>query len=110
MRYLLVKNGKEVHLYSPDTYGMETWGTNDQDSIIFKRKYWYISSWSAGNEWIDDREYDFKLNVVKSTAHVYEIINYVEEKYPKSLESVTRELLAILEDYRKFEEWVDRVK
>ena len=110
MRYLLVKNGKEVHLYSPDTYGMETWGTNDQDSITYKRKYWYISSWSAGNEWVDDREYDYKLNVVKSTTHVFEIMNYVEEKYPKSLESVTRELLKILEDYRAFEEWWERVK
>ena len=108
MTYLLVTSGKDVHLYSPDTYGMETWGMNRQESIIKKQKYWYISSWIAGNEWVDDREYEFKLNVIIETNDKDRIKNFVEENYPNCLKRILEELETIEKDAKDFDDWCHR--
>ena len=47
MRYLLVKekNKKTYTLYCPDTYGVETWGSDSsQTGLKKKRKSWYIET------------------------------------------------------------------
>ena len=78
MRYLLVKEkGNNFQLYSPDTYGMETWGGSSQSSIVKKKKHWYINHWTAGNDWIEDINEDYKLNVVLETPDLDEIIRYI---------------------------------
>lgn len=78
MRYLLVKEkGNNFKLYSPDTYGMETWGGLSQSSIVKKKKHWYINHWTAGNDWIDEINDSYKLNVILETSDLDEIIRYV---------------------------------
>ena len=78
MKYLLVKErGNDFKLYSPDTYGMETWGGLSQSSIIKKKKHWYVNHWTAGNDWIEDTNEDYKLNVILETSDLDEIIRYV---------------------------------
>ena len=41
MKFLVVKEDKYYNIYCPQIYGMETWGTNNQVSIVKKRKNWY---------------------------------------------------------------------
>ena len=88
--YLLCTyNGrKNVKVYSPNTYGVDTWGSTSQDSIEKKRKYWYICSWTNGNEWFDDIIYEDRLNVILETQDIKKLFKYVEEKYPQCLDSV----------------------
>lgn len=106
MKYLLVKEkGNDFKLYSPDTYGMETWGGLSQSSIIKKKKHWYVNHWAAGNDWIEDDEYEYKLNVVKETTDVDEIIQYLAKYNEKELESIIREAQQIYKDYLNMQLW-----
>lgn len=108
MLYLLIKEkGNTFKLYSPDTYGVDTWGSNSQTSIVKKKKYWYINHWTAGNEWVDDEEYDSKLNVIKETADLDEIIRYVvaATNDRKIIENILIEAQNIYNTYIKFTLW-----
>ena len=107
MRLLLVRHKcNRFSLYCPDVYGMHTWGTNDQDGISHKRKYWYIEHWSAGNDWIDDTFYSYKLNVVLEANDIDTIINYVKEHNSKELYNIIEEASNIFADYFAFLKWV----
>ena len=67
MTYLIVRHkGNRYSVFCPETYGMGTWGMGSQDSIIKKRKHWYIRYWKGGNYDLDipDYEEDIRLNVV----------------------------------------------
>lgn len=71
MTYLITKNGE---VYIPEIYGCEIWGTNSQEAIEKKKKYWYIISWVAGNEWADDNIDSIKLNVKLETTNLTEAL------------------------------------
>lgn len=96
MTYLLTCYRKHINLYSPDTYGHETWGSSEQDSIIRKRKNWYFNSWSAGyGEFYDDREIEVKMDVILETRDLFSIIAYVECHYPEQLTYILEQALEI---------------
>lgn len=108
MRYLLVKEkGKrKYNLYSNETFGMNTWGSSSQDSLVKKKKYWYVQHWSAGNEWIEDEEYEYKLNVVKETADLDEIISYLVAHNVKEIEPIIQSAKEIYNDYLNLMMWM----
>lgn len=109
MTYLLTRHYSTFYLYSPDTYGMETWGSNDQDGIEKRGKSWYITSWRAGNEWLDDYEEEFKLNVVVETSNLSEVIRYVEEHNPKEIKKIVDMAKEIIDNKLSFDSWFDKV-
>lgn len=105
--YLLCKKSRnEVYVLSPNTYGMDTWGSSEQDSLEKKRKYWYICSWWAGNDWYDDGKEEYKLNVLLETQSPSELLKLVKLKYPHCLESVKEECAEIVRQYDMFERWI----
>lgn len=101
MTLLLVKWGKGVayNLFSPSTYGMSSWGSNHQDSLDKKRKYWYIVSWHAGNDYVDDETYSSKLNVVVETTDISAVVSYLWRKLPR--EKAKEALRQIYKDYKE---------
>lgn len=109
MKLLLVKNGKnQYELLSPKTYGMSTWGSSHQVSLIKKTKFWYIYSWTAGNYWIDDDIYETKLNVVKETSNIDEIIRYLIEHNVKEIQLFLDEARKIYNEYIDFMKCINR--
>ena len=100
--------GKDVRIYSPNTYGMETWGSTSQDFLDKKRKYWYIYSWTDGGEWFDDITYECKLDVLLETKRLFEVIKYVEQNYPHCLQSVKDECEDIITKHNAFMHWTER--
>ena len=107
MKYLLVKekSKKQYSLYCPDTYGSHSWGSTSQTSIVKKRKSWYIESWIAGNDWIDDEKYEIKLNVVLETSDFDDIIRYVFQRNEKEIEHLLNDARKIYNEYLDFTEW-----
>lgn len=101
MKYLLVKEkGKKFSLYCPESYGLPSWGSSSfQTSIIKKRKFWYINTWIAGNEWVDDEEIESKLNVVLETSDLDEIVRYVMQHNEKEIEYLLKEAREIYNEY-----------
>lgn len=109
MKYLVVKekSGKFV-LYCPDTFGIETWGMTTQLSLEKKKKYWYIHHWSAGNEWIEDENYDERLNVVLETTSLQEVLAYTIKETNNSraaIESLLIQAQKIQNEYIAFANW-----
>lgn len=102
MRYLLVKEkGKRIYnLYCPDTFGVESWGSSSsQTGLKKKRKFWYIETWYYGGEWLDDEIVETKLNVVKETADLDEIIHYLAKYNPKEIEHIYTDARKIYNEY-----------
>ena len=102
MRYLLVKekNKKTYALYCPDTYGIETWGfSSSQTGLKKKRKAWYIETWCYCGEWLDDEIIETKLNVVKETADLDEIIHYLVKHNAKEIEHIYKDARKIYNEY-----------
>ena len=102
MRYLLVKekNKKAYNLYCPDTYGVETWGSDSsQTGLKKKRKSWYIETWCYGGEWSEDEITETKLNVVKETADLDEIIHYLANHNEKEIEHIYKDARKIYNEY-----------
>ena len=81
MRYLLVKekNKKTYNLYCPDIYGVETW--------------------CYSGEWLDDETIETKLNVVKETADLDEIIRYLAKHNAKEIEHIYKDARKIYNEY-----------
>ena len=104
MTYLITKKGD---IYIPEIYGCETWGTNSQDSIEKKKKYWYIVSWTVGNEWIDDDIYSIKLNVKLETTDLTEALiclthlKLSKEDLAKKIDELKDQINAYI-DFEKF--------
>ena len=106
MIYLLVKEKDNTFkIYSPDTYGMETWGGSSQESIIKKKKYWYINYWSGGNDWIEDTNEDYKLNVILETPVLDDIIRYATLYNESEVEHLLVDAKKIFNDYIDFMLW-----
>lgn len=101
MQYLLVKEkGQKKHiLYSTATFGSDTWGSTSQVSLIKKKKYWYVNHWTAENDWVEDSVYEYKLNVVKETADLDEIIHYLAKHSPKEIKTVIEAAKELYDDY-----------
>ena len=99
---------KDVEVYSPNTFGMETWGDfYRQESLVFKKKYWYIETWHSGGEWEDDYTYEYRLNVILRTKNLSALLRYVEKNYPHCLTYITNECNKIIRDDTSFIEWID---
>ena len=102
VRYLLVKekNKKAYTLYCPDTYGVESWGSSSsQTGLEKKRKAWYVKTWRYGGEWLDDETIETKLNVVKETADLDEIIHYLAKHNAKEIEHIYKDARKIYNEY-----------
>ena len=102
MRYLLVKekNKKAYNLYCPDIYGAETWGSSSsQTGLKKKRKSWYIETWCYGGEWLDDETIETKLNVIKETADLDEIIHYLAKHNAKEIAHIYKDARKIYNEY-----------
>ena len=102
MRYLLAKEkGKKIYtLYCPDTFGAKSWGSGySQTSLAKKRKSWYIETWYYGGEWLDDEIIETKLNVVKETADLDEIIRYLAMHNEKEIEHIYKDARKIYNEY-----------
>ena len=112
MILLLIKNSKTNYsLLSPDTYGMETWGTNSQDSLEKKRKYWYTSHWVAGNQWEDDYTEEYKVNnVVLETTDINKIVVYLFAHKSKCINDILDSYKEIVDDYISFTKWIVKEK
>ena len=94
--YLLTAHRGQINLYSPNTYGHETWSSNSQDSIIKKRKHWYFSYWSAGyGDYFDDVVTEYKMNVILEAKSLFSIIAYTERNYPNQLTHILEQALEI---------------
>ena len=102
VRYLLVKekNKKAYTLYCPDTYGVESWGSSSsQTGLEKKRKAWYVKTWRYGGEWLDDETIETKLNVVKETEDLDEIIHYLAKHNAKEIEHIYKDARKIYNEY-----------
>ena len=107
MILLLVKNSKTKYsLLSPSTYGMETWGTNSQDSLEKKDNHWYTSHWIAGNQWEDDSLTEHELNVVLETTNIDKIVKYLFQRKSKCLNDILDTYKQIVDDYISFTKWM----
>lgn len=110
MTYLLVKEkNNNFTLYSPETFGMDSWGDMfHQTSLKKKKKHWYIESWSAGNEWIEDSVEQVKLNVALETSDLQQVLNYVitaTNNNKKVIEYILVTAQEIYNDFKSFNEW-----
>lgn len=108
MIWLLVRHQRNKYsLYSPSTYGMETWGSTSQDSLEKKKKYWYASSWTAGNDYVDDRNFEYRLNVVLETTDISEIVRFMHQKNcsKEQIKEILDKAQEEFENYIDFEKW-----
>ena len=110
MKYLLVKGrGNTFKIYSPDIFGLDTYvyGASSQESIIKKKKHWYMHFWSAGNDWIEETNESYKLNVVLETADIDEILTYIINKKVdrRSIETLLTEARELYTKYIEFVRW-----
>ena len=108
MRYLLVKekNKKAYNLYCPDTYGVETWGSSSSQTGLKKKiKSWYIETWYYGGELSEDEITETKLNVVKETADLDEIIHYLAKHNAKEIKHIYKDARKIYNEYLDLAEY-----
>lgn len=103
--YLLAKEDKKFMLYCPELYGIETWGARSQVSLEKKRKYWYITTWSAGDDYTDDTEESVRLNVVLEAADLEQVIGYIMRVCPAAVESILVQAQEIYHERVAFENW-----
>lgn len=108
MIWLLVRHQRNIYsLYSPSTYGMETWGMNSQRSLDKKQKHWYASSWTAGNEYVDDLYDECRLNVVVETTDISEIVRFMYQKKcsKEQIKEILDKAQEEFKNYIDFEKW-----
>lgn len=109
MTLLLVRNSKSSYsLFSPTTYGADTWGENSQRGLVKKRKYWYITYWCGGNDYVDDYYEEDKINVVLETDNIDKILKYLDNKKADrvDIEGILDEYGEIVKDYISIEKWL----
>lgn len=70
---------KDNQLFDTEYYGEETWGQNTQDSIEQKdENTYYFHHWVAGNEYVDDSTYESKIEVLKASDKIEEVVDKIE--------------------------------
>lgn len=102
---LLVNEGNnQLAIYDSEYYGSETWGSNSQDAIEFKRKHWYITHWNAGStqfpEDLPDEKYAYKLNVIAEFQTIQECQDYLENNLIYSLEYLRNNKIAFEKSFQ----------
>ncbi len=108
MRYLLIKDSSKFKLYCPETFGLATWGSTSQTSLEKKRKYWYISHWTAGNDYIEDSVETYRLNVVLETSDLRKVLKYVSKETKNNraaIESILVQAQNLYHDQVAFTSW-----
>ena len=111
--YLLAKENNKFTLYCPDLFGLETWGGRRQLSLEKKRKYWYITQWTAGNDYVEDVNDSCRLNVVLEATDLQEVLNYVirtTNSSPAAIESILVQAQEIQNERVAFENWMSSRK
>lgn len=103
--YLLAKEDNKFKLYAPDLFGIESWGARSQVSLEKKRKYWYITTWSAGDDYNDDIEESVRLNVVLEAVDLDQVVNYIMRVCPAVIESILVQAQEIYHERVAFENW-----
>lgn len=90
MILLVNKGNNQLAIYDSEYYGSESWGSNSQDAIEFKRKNWYITHWNAGStdfpEDLPDERYAYKLNVIAEFQTIQECQDYLDKNLKYQLE------------------------
>ena len=106
--YLVVKENNKFKLYCPDLFGIESWGARSQVSLEKKRKYWYITTWSAGDDYNDDTEESVRLNVVLEATDLQQVLNYIIKETNSNqriIESILVQAQEIQNERVAFENW-----
>ena len=106
--YLLAKEDNKFKLYAPDLFGIKSWGARSQVSLEKKRKYWYITTWSAGDDYNDDTEESVRLNVVLEATDLQQIFNYIIKETNRNSAAIESILVQAQEIYHErvaFENW-----
>lgn len=103
--YLVVKENDKFTLYCPDLFGIESRGERRQVSLEKKRKYWYITTWSVGDDYTDDTEESVRLNVVLEAAELEQVINYIMRVCPAAIESILIQAQEIYHKRVALENW-----
>lgn len=103
--YLVAKENDKFTLYCPDLFGIESWGARSQVSLEKKRKYWYITTWSAGDDYNDDTEESVRLNVVLEATELDQVVNYIMGVCPAAIESILVQAQEIYHERVAFENW-----
>jgi hypothetical protein len=103
--YLVAKENDKFTLYCPDIFGIESWGARSQVSLEKKRKYWYITTWSAGDDYHDDIEESVRLNVVLEATDLDQVVNYIMGVCPAAIESILVQAQEIYHERVAFENW-----
>ena len=106
--YLLAKENNKFKLYCPDLFGIESWGDRSQVSLEKKRKYWYITYWSAGNDYVDDVEESYRLDVVLEATDLQQVLNYIIKETNSNsavIESILVQAQEIQNERVAFENW-----
>ena len=111
MTYLIHRaRGNRYWFYCPDTYGMETWGMNSQEEIIFKRKHWYVHTWRAA-PFFDCEDYteDVKLNIVFVSSSEKEVFEWLEEHKARQedIETIRKDIAEAKKDLEEFTSWIE---
>ncbi len=106
IHYLIIKYRNTYTVYSPNTFGAKTWGSNDQESIEKKRKHWYYVNWRAcpyedGDDWNEQ----YKLNVVYETTELADVFNYLQAHNSKDLEKNKAQIKDILDTQAMIQQW-----
>ena len=103
--YLVAKEDDKFKLYCPDIFGLESCGTRRQVSLEKKRKYWYITTWSAGDDSNDDTEESVRLNVVLEATELEQVVNYIMKVCPTAIESILLQAQELYHERVAFENW-----
>ena len=108
--YLLVKENNKFELYCPDIYGVETWGSRNQTTLEKKRKYWYLTHWTAGTEDTDDIEESIRLNVVLEAVELEQVLGYIMQVCPAAIEDILVQAQELYHERVAFENWASNKK
>ena len=103
--YLVAKENNKFILYCPDLFGVETWGARSQVSLEKKRKYWYITTRSAGDDCNEDTEESVRLNVVLEATELEQVVNYIMKVCPAAIESILIQAQELYHERVAFENW-----
>lgn len=89
MTLLVVEHDKSnIEVFSPENYGMETWGMSTQIGIDKKEDGWYTTYWSSGGKWLEDTYEEDKLNVLLETTDVGEVLTFIIQQENLTVEKM----------------------
>ena len=106
MTFLVIQLDKhQFKVVSPDTDGMETWGSRHQEGIERKDWKWCAYSWYEGYE---GDVYDFEpLNVVYETKYASKAMDYIYRHgaNKENREETNNQIYQIIKDAQEFGKW-----